>query len=266
MKTFAQRTLAYYLAAGGLALMPLLSSCNLLLRPTPTPIPTQAFPHAASERAATLVVWLPGRRDSPADFARHGIVETLREAGIKADVIAVDAHLGYYFQRTVIERLRADVLVPARRQGYQRIILAGVSLGGLGALFYERDHPGEIDAVVLLGPYLGKDDTLFDRIAAAGGPAAWATGRDLRTGRVEEQLWTFLGTKSPTLPPTWLLCGRQDTYARGHRLLGELLPSARVVTIEGGHDWPTWLALWHDLCSRAPLFQAERNHPLATIP
>ena len=74
---------------------------------------------------------------------------TLRESGARVDSIAVDAHLGYYFQRTVIARLQADVLQPARQQGYRRIVLVGVSLGGLGALLCERDLPGSVDALVL---------------------------------------------------------------------------------------------------------------------
>ena len=236
-----------------------LTGCSLLLRKTPSPIPTQAAPMVTAERAATLVVFLPGRGGAMVDFEREGFVTTLRESGARVDSIAVDAHLGYYFQRTVIARLQADVLQPARQQGYRRIVLVGVSLGGLGALLCERDLPGSVDALVLLGPYLGKDAGLFDGIRSSGGPAAWAAGRDPQAGGVEEQIWTFLGTQSAVMPPTWLLCGRRDSLAPGHRLLAGLLPPNRVAIIDGAHDWPTWCALWRDLCLHSDLFQAEKS-------
>ncbi len=235
-----------------------LTGCSLLLRDTPTPIPTLASPLSAAGRTETLVVFLRGRGGSVADFEREGMVAVLRAAGVRADTIAVDAHLGYYYKRTVIERLRADVLLSARAQGYRRIVLVGVSLGGLGALLNERDNPGSVDALVLLGPNLGDDNGLFDRIAGAGGPVAWAVGRDPRAGSVFEQLWTFLGTKTAALPPTWLLSGRSDSYGRGHRLFAGLLPAMRVATIAGAHDWPTWRALWRDVCFNSDLFQVER--------
>jgi pimeloyl-ACP methyl ester carboxylesterase len=235
-----------------------MTGCRLLTRDTPTPIPTLARPLSALGRARTLVVWLPGRGDTMADFDRQGIVATMREAGVAADAIVVDAHLGYYYKRTIIERLRADVLVPARQKGYRRIVLVGVSLGGLGSLLNERDNPGAVDALVLLSPNLGDEDGLFDRMAAAGGPAAWAAGRDPKSGSVYEELWTFLGTHVAALPPTWLFYGRDDPYGRGHHLFATLLPVTRVTTVAGAHDWPTWRALWHEVCFHSEVFQAER--------
>jgi hypothetical protein len=242
-----------------------LTGCSVFLRETPVPIPTKSTQMSAAGRASTLVVFLPGRRDSMADFEREGFVATLRESGAQADSITVDAHFGYYFKRTVIERLQADVLQPAREQGYSRIVLVGVSLGGLGALLCERDVPGSVDALVVLAPYLGKDARFFERIVAAGGPAAWAAGRDPRAGGVEEQVWTFLGMRSEMLPPTWLLFGQGDSLAPGHRLFGEILPAGRVATIEGGHDWPTWRALWRDVCFQSDLFRTEKTRSAPAV-
>jgi pimeloyl-ACP methyl ester carboxylesterase len=242
-------------ALAGLAL----TGCSVFLRSTSVPIPTRATRTSVAAPAATLVVFLPGRGGSLADFDREGFVAVMQEAGVRADTMTVDAHLGYYFKRTVLERLQVDVLQPARSRGYRRIVLVGVSLGGLGALLNERDHAGSVDALVLLGPYLGKDGRLFDRIAAAGGPAAWAAGRDPLAGEVEEQIWTFLGMRSAQLPPTWLLCGARDSLGPGHRLFATLLPAAQVRTIDGAHDWPTWRALWRDLCFNTDLFRAEKT-------
>ena len=244
---------------GSMGALVALTGCSLATRKTPAPMPTRSSPLAPSGRTATLVVWLPGRGDVLADFERQGIVATMREAGVKADAIMVDAHLGYYYKRTIIDRLRADVLLPARQQGYRRIVLVGVSLGGLGAVLNERDNHGSVDALVLLSPNLGDNDKLFDRIVGAGGPTRWAPGHDPQNGDVYEQLWTFLGMHSSQLPATWLFSGNSDHYGRGHRLLAGLLPAARVTTISGGHDWPTWRALWRDICFHSEVFQAERT-------
>lgn len=236
-----------------------LTGCSVLMRDTPVPIPTLMRPVSSTGRTETLVVFLPGRGDTMADYERAGIITTLREAGVKADAIIVDAHLGYYYQRTVVERLHADVFHPAREKGYRRIVLVGVSLGGLGGLLGEHDRPGSVDALVLLGPFLGEDNALFDRIDAAGGPVAWAGGRDPKAGKVEEQLWTFLGSKTSDLPPTWLLSGRDDKYGRGQRLFAGLLPASRVKIVEGDHGWHTWSKLWRDFCINSDAFQAERT-------
>jgi len=248
---------------GGVIALVMLTGCSLFTRSAPVPIPTRSVPSASSGRTGTLVVWLPGRGDQLADFDRNGIAATMREAGVRADAIVVDAHLGYYYRRTIIERLRADVLEPARAQGYRRIVLVGVSLGGLGALLNERDNPGSVDALVLLSPNLGDDQRLFNGIAAAGGPGLWAAGRAARSGTIYEQLWTYLGLNLKSLPPVWLYFGQSDPYGGGHRLLAGMLPAARVTTIPGAHDWPTWRALWRDVCFRSTVFEAERAGPAA---
>jgi pimeloyl-ACP methyl ester carboxylesterase len=235
-----------------------LTGCTLFLRTTPVPIPTQATQFSPAGPASTLVVFLPGRGGSMGDFERHGFITALREAGIAADTLTVDAHLGYYYNRTVIDRLRADVWVPARARGYRRIVVVGVSLGGLGALLNERDAAGSVDAIVLLAPYLGDKAALFEQIKVAGGPAAWAAGRGPKSKGVEEEVWTFLGNRSAALPPTWLLYGREDSLAPGHQLLATLLPPGRVTAVEGAHDWKTWLSLWREVCLESDLFAAER--------
>jgi len=236
-----------------------LTGCHAFFPATPTPIPTQESRLSSTERTATLVVFLPGRSNTMADFEREGFLAILREAGVKADTLAVNAHFGYYAKRTVIERLRADVIRPAREHGYRRIVLVGVSLGGVGALLYEREHPGEVEAIVVLAPYLGDKAALFEQIKVAGGPTTWATGRNPKSGDVAEQLWTFLGTRSAALPPTWLLFGSDDSLAPGHRLFATLLPPERVRKLPGAHNWKTWRALWQELCRNSSLFALEKT-------
>ena len=234
------------------------TGCTLFLRSTPNPLPSQTTRNAGAAPTATLVVFLPGRGGSIADFEQEGLLKIMTEAGITADVVSADAHLGYYYQRTVIDRLKTDILIPARADGYRRIVLVGLSLGGLGGLLCERDQPGSVDALVLLAPYLGDRASLFTAINAAGGPTAWARNRVAKPGDIEEELWSFIGTRHPHLPPTWLLYGEGDSLAPGHRLLATLLPPERVIAIEGAHDWRTWRSLWQQVCQQTDLFAAEK--------
>jgi len=238
----------------------LLSGCQLLPRKAESPMPTQSVKSSGATAATTLIVFLPGRNSRIDDFERHGFFRELRAVGIRADLIAVDAHFGYYYKRTLIERLRDDVFAPAKARGYKRIVIVGISMGGLGALLCDRDLHGTAQALVLLSPYVGDDKKVFQEIAASGGPAAWAKGRDLRSGEVNAEIWTFLGQRSAELPPTWLYFGTRDALAPGQRLLATLLPSARVERVAGGgHDWKTWQAKWHDACTTASIFDDEKR-------
>jgi len=193
------------------------------------------------------------------EFEANGFISTMRTAGIHADAVIVDAHLGYYLNHTVIDRLSTDVLEPARRNGYRRIVLVGISMGGMGALLCERERPHAIDAIVLIAPYLGDNRDLFRQIKGAGGPVVWAAHRSLREGEVDEQIWTFLGTNVEKLPPTWVLTGGSDRLFEGQRMLAELLPADHVHVIDGTHHWKTWRSLWHYVCESAPVFADERR-------
>lgn len=230
------------------------SGCASLL-PAPSPLVTVPFVRGR-EAGRTLVVLLPGRFDDAGDFAKHGFPQAAVDAGVDADFVAVNATLGYYARRTVLVRLREDVILPARARGYQRIYLAGVSLGGLGGLLYARHHGEEIDGVLAIAPFLGDRD-IIDEIAAAGGLAGWSApvpaGDDFRA------LWQWLkGAASPAAagPPLWLAWGGGDDFARANRLLADVLPPERVLTEEGGHDWRTWHRLWSEWLARAPLPRA----------
>lgn len=248
--------LAVALAGGG---------CVYFPRATPRPLPV--VPVAASApTAATLVVFLPGRGDRMEDFEREGLVAAMRRAGVRADWVGVDAHLGYYLNRSVVDALRDDILRPARARGYRRIVVVGVSLGGLGALLCARDAPALVDALVLLAPYLGDRAAFFAEVERAGGPAAWATGRPGRADDVAAELWTFLGQQHARLPPTWLGWGESDRLAAGHRLLAPLLPAERVRVIAGGHTWTIWRELWRELCENSELFAGEKRAPPDATP
>jgi hypothetical protein len=61
-------------------------------------------------------------------------------------------------------------------------------MGGLGALFCDRDLHGAADALVLLSPFVGDSLKVFKEIAASGGPATWAKGDHSSLFRVGSSL------------------------------------------------------------------------------
>lgn len=238
---------------GGLAVAPSALAMILLLplagsgcarwRPTPVPLRTVSYPGAGQPR--TLVVLLPGRRDSPEDFGRFGFPAMAAQAGAKVDMVAVDAHLGYYYKRTIVDRLHEDVIAPAR-QRYDRIWLAGISIGGTGSLLYAAGHPKDVDGILLLAPFLG-EEKVIEEVAAGGGLRGWKAPEPLAPDDFQRRLWAWLeryegGSEGKI--PLYLGYGRRDSFARANGLLGEVLPRERVLTAPGGHDWDAWRALW----------------------
>lgn len=210
------------------------------LRPTPVPLRTVSYPGQGQPR--TLVVLLPGRRDSPEDFGRFDFPKLAARAGAQVDMVAVDAHLGYYYNRTIVDRLHEDVIAPAR-QRYDRIWLAGISLGGTGSLLYTAQYPEGVDGILLLAPFLG-EEKVIDEVAAAGGVAGWQPPETLAPDDFQRRMWVWLKSGVQGRIPLYLGYGRNDDFARANGLLGKALPTERVFAVPGGHDWKAWRTVW----------------------
>ncbi len=211
-----------------------------------------------SERACLLVL-LPGIGDHARSFADEGFVaEALRRAP-DCDLVLVDARLPHYISDCVPSRVAVDVLAEARRWGYQRVWLVGISLGGYGAVLTAREHPTLVDGVVLIAPMLGMppgEDDAAREIERAGGLLAWAPHADQnpRHHFTEPRLvWQWLRTSAEgATSPTVLAYGTGDHLASRHELLAAALDSDRVFTAEGRHDWATWRRLWTQVLDARP--------------
>ena len=237
-----------------LAGVALLAGCGLLPRASTVPLRVLSDNATCSSRPQTLLVMLPGASSLPEEFLQEGFVLALRERRLALDVALVDAHLGYYKDRTILERLQADVIAPARAKGYRKIWLVGVSLGGLGALIQARAQPADADGLMLLAPYLG-ERRVTDAVQADGGLKAW---RGAAPDPVPEDddllLWQWLQAYStaPTLrPPLYLGYALGDRLAPANQLLAASLPADNVFTTAGGHDWPEWRRLWNRMLESA---------------
>jgi pimeloyl-ACP methyl ester carboxylesterase len=209
-------------------------------------IPVPAIYHDAAARdACTLLVYLPGNGDDPDAFADNGLIMSLRSHGLDAAVVGVNAHLGYYSNNTLVARLKEDVIEPAKNRGFSTIWLVGNSLGGVGSLMYIKEHSDDIAGVVLLGPFVG-DRKIIKEIRRGGGIHKWDPGTVKETDWQRRQLvWLKeYGRAGQSAPPLYLGYGTGDRFVDGQDLLAGLLPSERVVAINGGHDWRTWRTAW----------------------
>ena len=206
------------------------------------PIATELLPAPQPSPLRTLVIVLPGRNDGGRGANERGMARAIHEAWPGADVLLASATYVYYRDGKMVERLHEDVVEPALRAGYRRIWLAGASMGGTGAMLYERAHPGTVTGVVLFAPFLG-DKPLLEEIRRAGGVRQWDPGplpAEVDARNYQRQVWKYVREQSALASRVWLACGSDDYLLSGARLLAATLPEGRFVEMPGGHDWRTW--------------------------
>ena len=217
------------------------------------PIPTAVV--GAQQPAHRLVVMLPGRGDDLASLQGKGIAKTIQTAWPDADVILTGLTMPWYRQGFATRRLHDEIIEPARRAGHREVWIVGISLGGLGALLYDHDYPGEVDGMLLLSPYLG-DDAIHHEIRDAGGLAAWTPGpvQPMGPDTFQRELWRSLQHWSNDPARThsvWLAYGDSEPFRTPIELMSPLLPSDHVVMLPGHHDWTLWTPAAEALLQRA---------------
>jgi pimeloyl-ACP methyl ester carboxylesterase len=230
-----------------LTLLPLLlSSCGLLPRSTPAPVPTI---HGGSPAAKELVVFLPGRWSAADEFEREGFFKIAAERWPDARLVAADLHLGYYKSRSSARRVHEDIIATARKSGVKTVRVVGVSMGGLGALIHDLEFPEDIDEIYLLSPFVGEEEVIAE-IGAAGGVRQWngepADERDFsrKLWRGLEEKWLEQGRR----PKVKLACGTEDRLAGTNRqFAADFLKEEEVLWLPGDHDWPAWRELLREM-------------------
>lgn len=226
------------------ALILLLSSCTPA---TTVPLEQLRYGTMDASNHTGLMVLLRGIGGSHEDFEQLGAIDAIRRRQLPFDIVAPNTHFGYYKERNLVDRLHEDIIVPARRQGYQQIWLAGFSMGGLGSLLYVREHPDQVDGVMLVSPFLGWDPIIHE-IKQAGGVERWQQD-DESESDWQRMLWSWLKRshqQPERFPPIYLGYGRDDYVAdEGPELLATLLDPQRSFTIKGGHTNRTMLRIFY---------------------
>lgn len=242
----------------GLALALLAPGCGMaayFAQGTPTPMQALEVRMDPHERRECLVVFMPGMSDGPDTFRAQGFLRDASRASSRCDLVAPNAHLGYYYDHTVRERLSRDILMVAESRGYEEIWMVGVSMGGLGSLLVAQENPGRIAGVVLLGPYLGGEELVAD--VAEAGLAEWEGPDDADPNDPDEYddaLWVWLqgyATHPAQMPQLFVGLGTDDPRPAA-RALGAVLPPERRGTAVGGHAWTTWRVLFRRLLESPP--------------
>ncbi len=200
-----------------------------------------------------LLIMLPGVGIAATDFATEGMVAAVHARAPSVDMIATRPDLDLYLDGAIAEALHRLIIAPAQAQGYTRIWLLGISLGGMGALMYAAQFPGIVEGLVLLAPFLGTQGTVAELVRAQY-LTAWSAAGSAATAP-ELQVLTWLqhhAARRAQRPALYLGFGRTDRFADGHRLLAESLPADQVFSQPGGHDWETWRGLWSQLLDTDP--------------
>jgi pimeloyl-ACP methyl ester carboxylesterase len=208
-------------------------------------------PAAAGERI--LLLMLPGAKNTPRQLVENGFIRALRERGLPVDVLALDTHVDLYLERADIECVLHHSLDEVRAQGYRRIWLLGISLGGSGAMICATQRRAEIEGVLLLAPFLGTRGIIAE-VEAAGGLHHWQAGEIVPRDHERVLLKQIQGgiRDAAALPPIYLGYGSEDRYRGASIMLSAHLPQPRIEVMPGGHDWETWAVLWGRLLDKKP--------------
>ena len=197
--------------------------------------------------APALMVLLPGAYMTPEDYVAAGFFHTVSDRQRALDLIAVDLDLQAISSGSALPALQAEILDPARRQGYEKIWLGGISLGGLLALCHIADTPGCVDGLCLLAPYPGSRLTT-NAIRRAGGLQHWQPTTE-QLDDPEFRMWRWLQRPPPDFP-VFVGYGTEDRFAAGMQQIAECFPENSRLALPGEHDWPVWQLLWEHFLSQ----------------
>jgi hypothetical protein len=194
--------------------------------------------------ASTRVLFLPAAYSGPEDFVAAGFVSAVRDRELPLDLVFAEVNLQHLTDRTILRRIRHELVLPARALGCRSIWICGISLGGFIGLAYAERYTSEIDGLCLLAPYLG-NHMITGEIERANGVACWQPG-ELAADDDERRVWRFIKSQASLPLSVRLGFGREDRFARSHRMMAAALNPGDVQVVPGGHEWPVWTQLWGD--------------------
>ena len=162
--------------------------------------------------------------------------------GLWGDGSGYLAHATQDFERWIVDEVPAFAVeaIPGCTPR-SPVCIAGLSMGGFGALRLAGKHPQRFAAVAAHSAMTDIDQ--FDALLEESreGWSAAAADRGVAAA--------LLGAHD-TLPPIHFDCGRADPFLDANRVLHATLDAAgiahRYVERDGGHDWPYWTAALDD--------------------
>jgi hypothetical protein len=232
-----------------------LVSCGYV-RITRKHLASEAHAPLGPDRARGVIVLLPGFGDRASDFAQNGFIKVLNERAPGYDVVAADAHFGYYRKAILVRRLEEDVIAPLRKQGYRELWLSGASMGGFGAVGYARTHPEQVTGLLLFAPYMGPREVV-EEAKHAGGLCKW---QPPPAGKIDSQE-TFARANLTWLrsqacdrasgKPIFVGVGAADRLLPANKVVADELDPSHFLVLPGGHGWKVWTPALDTLAARA---------------
>lgn len=232
---------------GGLFFL-LLGGCAF----TQAPNPMASVQVAPAGEPKCILVLFPGAGDHAGEYEKFGFFQRVQDRALPVVVAAADATLGYYMTNTMQPRVEADVIAPLRaRYPKAKLWVAGISMGGFGALFYAQQHAEQVEGVLAMAPFLGSPD-IAEEVRASGGLSKWKApprAQVVDDRNYQRQLWRWLqeatvpGAKAPQIH---LGYGVEDGISVQGAVLASALPSGRVTIKPGGHVWEAWTPIFEE--------------------
>lgn len=216
------------------------------------PIPSVFYP--ATQDAQRTVVMLPGIADNLAALQKRHVALLIQKEWPDADVVLAGLTLPFYKQGQAPQRLH-DEVIQRYRKANQPLWLAGISLGGMGVLLYDRQYPDDAAGLLLMSPYLGEDDVRED-IRAAGGLAHWKPESvpEIETASFSQDLWLYLkrwSNRPQRTSTIWLAYGAEEKFRKSNEMIAPMLSTDHVIMLPGKHDWDLWQRAFPALLKRA---------------
>ena len=211
-----------------------------------SPLTTLYYETEKSSSQKNMIIFLRGRGGDHTDFESQGFVNEVIKRKLPYAMAAPNAHFGYYFSKTLVSRLKIDIIEPAKLKGYNKFWLVGVSMGGFGSLMYAKQNFDDIEGICLISPFLGYEK-IINEISDAGGLKSWEPGDYNPDDDWQRMFWHWLKQCSDgenKLPNIYLGYGTEDSFAEAHKILKDILPTGHTFTVPGGHTVEVMKKLW----------------------
>ena len=199
-------------------------------------------PATTSREPTRLTALLTGSYSEPEDFVREGFAASAGACGFPGELVLAEMRATWFADGSIVDRIRAAIVEPARSRGITDIRLGGISLGALSVMAYAARREADVRGLLLLSPYPATREVLRE-IDMAGDLDAWHPALPPE-GDLEREAWQWLRTRPAQRMPVHLWFGSGDRFASAQRRIGAILDPRLVHEVPGGHDWATWRQCW----------------------
>src|SRR3981081_4084138 len=116
---------------------------------------TLCEPAQPGDTASRRILFLPAAYTGPEGLVQAGFVTAVRERELPLDLVFAELNLQHLTDRTILRRIRHELVLPARALGCRSIWICGISLGGFVGLAFAERYTAEIDGLRLVAPHPG---------------------------------------------------------------------------------------------------------------